>query len=55
MSRSLTFCLETNMPWRQTSSRKKKAALFTDVTIDAHQEQLNAGFQKYVKYVKFMA
>ncbi len=29
VSRSLTFRLETKMPWHQTPSRKKKAILFT--------------------------
>ncbi len=31
-SRSLTFHLETKMPWHQTLSRKKKAVVFTNVT-----------------------
>ncbi len=28
VSRSLLFCLETKMPWRQTPSRKKKAFVY---------------------------
>ncbi len=36
MSRSLTFRLETKMPWRQTPSRKKKAVVFTNVTVSAY-------------------
>ncbi len=31
VSRSLTFRLETKMPWRQTPSRKKKAVVFSKV------------------------
>ncbi len=46
VSRSLTFRLETKMPWRQTPSRKKKAVVFTTVTTSAYQDQLNAGFSK---------
>ncbi len=46
MSRSLTFRLKTKMPWHQTPSRKKKAVVFTNVTADAYQGQLNAGFSK---------
>ncbi len=46
MSHSLTFHLETNMPWCQTPSRKKKLVLFTNVTTNAYQDQLNAGFSK---------
>ncbi len=34
------------MLWRQTPSRKKKAVVFTTVTTDAYQDQLNAGFSK---------
>ncbi len=39
MSRSLTFCLKTKMPWCQTPSRKKKAVVFTTVMTDAYQDQ----------------
>ncbi len=46
VSRSLTFCLKTKMSWRQTPSRKKKAAVFTNVTANAYQGRLNAGFSK---------
>ncbi len=46
MSRSLTFCLKTKMSWRQTPSRKKKAVVFTNVTANAYQHRLNAGFSK---------
>ncbi len=46
MSRSFTFCLETKMPWCQTPSRKKKAVVFTNVTVNAYQGGLNAGFSK---------
>ncbi len=53
MSRSLTFRLETKMPWRQTPSQNKKAVVFTTVTTNAYQDQINAGF--YVKYLKFAA
>ncbi len=49
VSRSLTFHLETKMPWRQTPSRKKKAIVFTTVTANAYQDQI----KKYVKYLKF--
>ncbi len=34
------------MPWRQTPSRKKKVVVFTTVTTNAYQGQLNAGFSK---------
>ncbi len=46
VSRSLTFRLETKMPWCQTLSRKKKAVVFTTVTTNAYQGQLNAEFSK---------
>ncbi len=46
VSRSLTFLLETKMPWRQTPSRKNKAVVFTNVTTNAYQDQINAGFSK---------
>ncbi len=46
MSRSLTLCLETKMPWCQTPSRKKKAVVFTTVTTNVYQDQLNTGFLK---------
>ncbi len=52
MSRSLTFHLETKMPWRQTPSRKKKAVVFTNVTTSAYQGQLNAGFSKVCEIFK---
>ncbi len=52
MSRSLTFHLETKMPWRQTLSRKKKAVVFTNVTTSAYQDQLNAGFSKVCEIFK---
>ncbi len=53
MSRSLTFCLKTKMPWRQTPSRKKKSVVFTTVTTDAYQDQLNAGVSKVCEIFKF--
>ncbi len=46
MSRSLTFRLETKMPWRQNPSGKKKAVVFITVTTSTYQDQLNAGFSK---------
>ncbi len=49
---SLTFCLETKMPLRQTPSRKKKAVVFTNVTANAYQGQLNAGFSKVYEILK---
>ncbi len=52
MSRSLMFCLETKMPWCQTSSRKKKAVEFTTVTTNAYQDQINAGFSKVCELFK---
>ncbi len=55
MSCSLTFHLETKMPWRQTPSRKKKAAVFTNVTANAYQSRLKAGFPKLCKIVKVCA
>ncbi len=38
VSRSLTFRLETKMPWHQTLSRKKKAVVFTTVMTNAYQD-----------------
>ncbi len=59
MSRSLTFRLETKLPWHQTPSRKKKAFMFTNVMTNTYQGQLYDGFcmyvYKYVKYLKFAA
>ncbi len=55
MSHSLMFCLETKMPWRQTPSRKKKAVVFTNVTANTYQDQLNAGFSKVCEIFKFAA
>ncbi len=52
MLRSLTFHLETKMPWRQTPSQKKKAVVFTTVTTNAYQDQLNAGFSKVCEIFK---
>ncbi len=40
------------MPWRQNLSRKKKAVVFTNVTANAYQSRLNAGFPKLCKIVK---
>ncbi len=52
VSRSLTFCLETKKPWRQTPSKKKKAVVFTNVTANAYQSQLNAEFSKVCEIFK---
>ncbi len=52
MSRSLTFRLETKIPWRQTPSRKKKAVVFTTMTTSTYQGQLNAGFSKVCEIFK---
>ncbi len=41
------------MPWCQTPSRKKKAVVFTTVTTDAYQDQLNAGVSKVCEIFKF--
>ncbi len=40
------------MPRRQTPSRKKKAVVFTNVTTNAYQGQLNAGFSKVCEIFK---
>ncbi len=40
------------MPWHQTPSRKKKAVVFTNVTTNAYQGQLNAGFSKVCEIFK---
>ncbi len=50
MWRPLTFRLET-MLWRQTPSQNK-AVVFTTVTADAYQDQLNAGFSKVCEIFK---
>ncbi len=52
VSRSLMFCLEIKTPWRQKPSRKKKVAMFTNVTANAYQSQLNAGFSKVCEIFK---
>ncbi len=52
VSRSLTFRLETKIQWCQTPSRKKKAAVFTNVTTKAYQDQLHAGFSKACEIFK---
>ncbi len=52
VSRSLTFRLETKMPWRQTPSWKKKAVVFTNVMTNAYQDQLHAGFSKVCEIFK---
>ncbi len=43
------------MQWRQTHKWKNKDIMFPTVTMRAYQDRLNAGFTKYVKYVKFAA
>ncbi len=40
------------MPWRQTPSQKKKAVMFKNVTTNAYQGQLNAGFSKVCEIFK---
>ncbi len=52
MSLSLMFHLEANMQWRQTSSRKKKAVVFTTVTTNAFQYQINTEFSKVCEILK---
>ncbi len=62
VSHSLIFSLETKIPWHQIPSRKEKAVMFTNVTADAYQSQLNAGFLKVceifkvrgIKYLKYI-
>ncbi len=44
--------LETKVLWCQTPSRKKKAVVFTNVTANAYQGQLNAGFSKVCEIFK---
>ncbi len=43
------------MPWRKTPSRKKKAAVFTNVKANAYQSRLNAGFKKVCEIFKVCA
>ncbi len=50
--RSLTFRLETKMPSLQTPSWKKKAIMFTTVTMRTYQDQLNAEFSKVCEIFK---
>ncbi len=52
VSRSLMFHLETKMPWSQTPLRNKKAVVFTTVTTNAYQNQINAGFSKVCEIFK---
>ncbi len=54
MSHTLTFHLETKMPWHQTPSLKNKAVMFT-VTVSAYQDQLNARFSKVCEICKVRA
>ncbi len=54
MSRYLTFCLETKVPWCQTPSRKKKAIVIyncDDRRLSA-KDQLNAGVSKVCEIFK---
>ncbi len=55
VSHSLTFHLETKLPWRQTPSRKKKVFVFTNMTANAYQGRLNSGFSKVCEIFKFCA
>ncbi len=52
VSRSLTIRLETKMPWGQTPSRNKKSVMFTTVTTNTYQDQINAGFSKVCEIFK---
>ncbi len=52
VSRLFSVRWETKMPWCQTPSRKKKAVVFTNVTTNAYQGQLNAGFSKVCEIFK---
>ncbi len=52
VSHSLTFHLETKMPWCHTHSLKKKAIVITTVMISAYQDQLNAEFSKVCEMFK---
>lgn len=52
MLRSLTFHLETKMPWCQTPSWKNKVIIFTTETIAANQDQINARFSKVCEICK---
>ncbi len=52
MSRLFSVRRETKMLWCQTPSRKKKAVVFTTVTTNAYQDQLNAGFSKVCEIFK---
>ncbi len=44
--------METKMPLRQTPSQKKKAVVFTTVTTNTYQDQLNAGVSKVCEIFK---
>ncbi len=52
MSHLFSVHRETKMPWGQTPSRKKKAIVFTNVTTNAYQDQLNTGFSKVCEIFK---
>ncbi len=52
VSRLFLVHRETKMPWSQTPSRKKKAVVFTNVTMSTYQGQLNAGFSKVCEIFK---
>ncbi len=52
VSRSLTIRLETKMPWGQTPSQNKKSVMFTTVTTNTYQDQINAGFSKVCEIFK---
>ncbi len=52
VSRLFSVRRETKMPWHQSPSQKKKAVVFTTVTTNAYQGQLNAGFSKVCEIFK---
>ncbi len=52
---SLTFHLETKISCHHTPSWKKKAVVFTNVTANAYQRRLNAGFSKVCEIFKVCA
>ncbi len=54
VSCSWTFRLETKKPWCQIPSRKKKAVMFTTVTINAYRDQINAVFSQVCEIFKVL-
>ncbi len=54
VSHSLTFCLETKMPWRQTPHERRKPSCLQMWRRALVRINYTLDFQKYVKYLKYV-